>query len=159
MLVSSSQLAFWKAFSWNLTDLGSIWELMWGLFWRHLLEFSFHFLRSDFRCVFGATVVLWGRYGSGRQRPSKGKGSLFRTRYWRLWRRFQMPSSMLHGMARRIQLPSAFPPPCPPGIPGPCLNLFWGLGEPLLVTLSAPPGPLGAPVDLLLDPWGPLFGC
>ena len=59
---------------------------------------------------------------------------------------------MLLGGCHVIQLPSAFPPPCPNKYPwtlcGSLLRALWTL----LVTLWAPPGPLGIPVDLFLAP-------
>ena len=66
-------------------------------------------------------------------------------------------------MARRIQLPAAFPPPCPPGAsPGPLfgppglpLDPFWVPLDPFWVPLGIPWIPFGTPWTPLGLPWAP----
>ena len=65
---------------------------------------------------------------------------------------FTTPSSMLHCMARRIQLPAAHPPPCLPASPWTPRGLLWAPFGALRTPYEGSPDPLWAPLGALWRP-------
>ena len=159
-----------------LHDFNDFWCPCGGSVWLIFTTISIIFSERDSGCEFRAAVVLPRRPGGGQARVRV----LFRTRLWRVVEMVQYAQPHAFGMARRIHLPSASPPPCHACS---CLSVFcdvfacqsvvcfkcrrWpgtnppapGLGT-LQGSLLSPPGlPLGAfwcpwaPPGLPLDPF------
>ena len=123
-----------------------------GQFGTLLQHNSTIFSERDSGCDFRAAVVL-------RWRPDDGQARvrvLFRTRLLRVVEMLQYAQH--HGMARRIQLPAAFPPPCPEQIPQDPFWVPWApAGLPFRYPWAPPWALFGGLGHLLVSPWTP-FG-
>ena len=140
---------------------GVLWGGQFGTLLQHK---SSTFSDGDSGCDFRAAVV-------SRWRPDDGQARvrvLFRTRLLRVVTMIQYAQPHAFSIARRIQLPAAFPPPCPPGAsPGPLfgspglpLDPFWVPLDPFWVPLGIPWIPFWDPLDPFWAPlgtsWAPL---
>ena len=108
--------------------------------------------------ILDAILELPGTSVVPRWRPDDGQARvrvLFRTRLLRVVEMVQYAQH--HGMARRIQLPPAFPPPCPKQIPQDSFWVPWAVPGFHFGRPWAPPGRFLVPFGTSWSPLGPLL--